>query len=901
MTLTEAMPAGKPSPMRTIAELVADSKSKDWRVRASAVGRLGESGDIQALEPLLAALHDEDQEVCALAAKALGKLGNKAAVQPLIAQLADSKSSVWPVREYTVEALGKLGDRRALEALKDALSAEGLEAVMLRESAAIALGRVADKRACEALRAALKDKYVCVRLAAATALGRLKDRGALAALTQLLDSDEADDREAAIKALAEIGDTGATDRLLPVLEDADSQVRRITAEALDTLKWKPANDCERAAHLVAKQDWAKLEGLGLAATKSLIACLGDADDKVGAAASETLAKYGAAVMDELAAALRTQERGRSKGAIARTLAAIGAPAFDTLIACLKVEDDFIPFYATIGLAELGDKRALVPLAEAMRKSERGLIHKGAADALVQLGWSPPTPTEAVTCLLAAEKWDLLRKLGPAAIDPLIAKLKGEATFEGTTLDTNGLVAALQILVQIGGKRAFEPLVALLDGEGPEGSLAAIDALGDLGDERAAEPLAKVLHEMADPKKHLAVIRALGSIGSERAIEALVAALDRDELSMRGAAAEELAKLKWKPSTTPQAVAYLIAKNDWPGLKKLGAPAVDHLIGMLSSRVPFTAECAATALGQVGDRRALAPLVAALKPVGLSGPYFPEAAAEALGRIGDVSAVESLLGVVKQEYDERLLAAAAEAMGRLGDKRAIGPLTRLLDHSHFSVRVAAARALCARDWQPREPALAAQCLLLARRWKALTDLGPVAVPTLISGLDAEDDDVRVSAVQSLGKIVDRRAIAPLVDHLADWPTRGHAADALDALEWRPAKLSDWIHLLVARKAKQNLLTEWRLTREVLLAGVRSEKGTRVRYAVNSLVALGKQAMIPKLIAILDSEENTENTQMAEAFLNCGHPELQSAAVWWAMRNRREIKDKGGEQEVRWGEM
>lgn len=94
-------------------------------VRWSAVEVLGEIGDTEAIEPLIQALKDKDEDVRRNAVEALGKIGDTRAVEPLIQALEDKNADV---RETAVEALGKIGDVRAAEETIDwVFRAGGLE------------------------------------------------------------------------------------------------------------------------------------------------------------------------------------------------------------------------------------------------------------------------------------------------------------------------------------------------------------------------------------------------------------------------------------------------------------------------------------------------------------------------------------------------------------------------------------------------------------------------------------------------------------------------------------------------------------------------------------------------------------------------------------------------------
>lgn len=97
--------------------------------------------------------------------------------------------------------------------------------------------------------------------------------------------------------------------------------------------------------------------------------------------------------------------------------------------------------------------------------------------------------------------------------------------------------------------------------------------------------------------------------------------------------------------------------------------------------------AASALGQIGDSRAVKPLIAALD----DQQEVIEMAALALGEMGDPRAVESLTETLNHENWE-IRGSAAKALGKIGDERAVDPLTRLLDDRNESVRWHTVQAL-----------------------------------------------------------------------------------------------------------------------------------------------------------------------------------------------------------------
>lgn len=133
--------------------------------------------------------------------------------------------------------------------------------------------------------------------------------------------------------------------------------------------------------------------------------------------------------------------------------------------------------------------------------------------------------------------------------------------------------------------------------------------------------------------------------------------------------------------------------------------------------------AAEVLGDIGDKRAVEPLIDALRDADYTVQW---SAAEALGKIGDKRAVEPLITTLKTG-DEYLRKRAAEALGDIGDKRAVEPL--------------------------------------------------------INALKDEDESVRSSAAEALGNIGDVRAVEPLIDALKDedWYVQYNAAKALGEIE------------------------------------------------------------------------------------------------------------------------
>jgi len=241
---------------------------KDANIRWASAGALGELGDVQAVEPLIAALKGQDEDMRRASAGALGQIGDVRAVEPLIAALKDQDEDV---RRASARALGQIGDVRAVESLVVAFKDEGS---YVREAATEALVEFGEA-AVEPL-VALFEEDKDVRGAASEALVKIGP-AAVKPLVPLLKNEDV--REAALEALEKIG-PAAVKPLASLLESKD--MREAASEALIKI--------------------------GPAAVDSLVALLGG-DYPVRKAASEALLEIGPAAVDSLVARIARARQG----------------------------------------------------------------------------------------------------------------------------------------------------------------------------------------------------------------------------------------------------------------------------------------------------------------------------------------------------------------------------------------------------------------------------------------------------------------------------------------------------------------------------------------------------------------------------------------------------------------
>jgi HEAT repeat protein len=221
------------------------------------------------------------------------------------------------------------------------------------------------------------------------------------------------------------------------------------------------------------------------------------------------------------------------------------------------------------------------------------------------------------------------------------------------------------------------------------------------------------------------------------------------------------------------------------LGEIGDPrAVKPLIAVLKDHKEDVRKAAAIALGKIGDPRAVEPLIAVLKEI--EGVVFRgvcRAAAEALGEIGDPRAVEPLIAALKDK-DEYVRKAAAIALGEIGDPRAVEPLTNALQYGGPELRKAAAEALDKLGWLPDEGANGAAYWVVKNEWARCVKIGEPALVPLTAALKDLKEDVRRAAARALGEIGESKAVESLAAALNDEDSNVRLAIA-DAL----GKLSD----------------------------------------------------------------------------------------------------------------
>jgi HEAT repeat protein len=195
------------------------------------------------------------------------------------------------------------------------------------------------------------------------------------------------------------------------------------------------------------------------------------------------------------------------------------------------------------------------------------------------------------------------------------------------------------------------------------------------------------------------------------------------------------------------------------LEGIGKPIVDPLIVSLKHESAIVRSSVGWAIyklaGKLNFNGAVRPLIDLLND---RNANVQQNAVMALGEIGDRSAVEPIILFLRDNKNSDKLITAIEALANIKDARAVEPIAQiLLSHKEQDIKFEAALAL--------------------------GEIGEKsAVEALFHALDDKAPEVRWRAALSLGEIGDHRAINPLRRVLKDkdQEVRDYAAEAIGKL-------------------------------------------------------------------------------------------------------------------------
>ncbi len=489
-------------------------------------------------------------------------------------------------------------------------------------------------------------------------------------------------------------------------------------------------------------------------------------------------------LDELreqAARADAEDRREAALALGRT----GPEGVPLLVRLLGDADWRVRKTAVEALAARGGPEIIAALIDRLHSHDNAGARNSAIEALVRIG------RDAVDALLP-----LLRHR-----DPDVRKF------------------AVDILGDIGDRRATSGLITGLADKDENVGVACAEALGKLRDPAAVDPLLACLNQSTRGWLDYAAAEALGAIGDQRALGPLLTALNRS--SLREPVLEALGKIGNADTLGPllagladpirivREVAVAATAAIWrnsaePARRHIAETvraeatdrAADALEEILVSNSGELRKAAIMLLGWAGRERSLRKLLLLLTEEDLLDPTIralgsldPDragflleyltsdnglvrrAAAQAAGELRLAGAEDSLIALLADE-NGHVRSAAAEALGRLRSAKARTSLLALLRDEYASVQESAIRALGAigdgalidelvRDFSARDAALRRNIVLLLGHFpdERVADL-------LLFAMKDAEPVVRKAVIQSLGAVPGGKSLKALLLAITD---------------------------------------------------------------------------------------------------------------------------------------
>jgi HEAT repeat protein len=395
-------------------------------------------------------------------------------------------------------------------------------------------------------------------------------------------------------------------------------------------------------------------------------------------------------------------KSRNRYEVSGELAALGAVAVPEIITATEHKLPSVRWAAVRALGEIGDRRAVAPLAYTLARDSESDVREEAATSLGQLG-GPEATDRLIKALAVSEPsvscriaWALCQIGGP---DPTARLIEAMANSDP---DVRGNVA--MALGTVGGP---EPTARLIEAMADSEPLVRYNVASALGKVGGPEATARLIEAMADsnPIVRLAVAGALGAIGDTAATNILMRALDdKEDVFLRSAAAR--------------------------------------------------------AIGEIGDRQCLPRLIELLND---PAACVRVSSAHALAEIGDTRATPALLAALT-DADACLRAEAASSLGLLRDPRAIDTLLSTLNDKDEGVRNHSAIALALQKRPEAVPVLAATVTEKIDRFavRAVVGLALIDTPDARQSLEVAARKAREPAVR---RFAARAMAMPIVEAMA----------------------------------------------------------------------------------------------------------------------------------------
>lgn len=352
------------------------------------------------------------------------------------------------------------------------------------------------------------------------------------------------------------------------------------------------------------------------------------------------------------------------------------------------------------LGRMGGEKATAIL-QTVLKDKAGFVRQKAAYWLGQI--KDANSASALAAALNDTDIEVVKTAAHALVNVSIDEALTAFT---NTFESENAIARPIAIFWLGfliGEEALDLIEDILAQEDLEVRLKAVEALGFIGGERALSILS-TLYQDTHFGIRLKLITAIGQCGGEQAIEFLLAAIQDASGQVRCHAIDALVRIAGKrfieifigclrdpdPFVRQHAAKALDRVADRKAIPALLA-ALDYKshLDIAGSHRGLVVSAVASALRHYNDDQVVQSLIrVVLEDKGGEGAA---SAAVALGRIGDKRTVEPLLQALR-ESSSYVQSWAAVGLGSIGDNRATLPLVTTLLEGGDIVQMHAARAL-----------------------------------------------------------------------------------------------------------------------------------------------------------------------------------------------------------------
>jgi HEAT repeat protein len=455
----------------------------------------------------------------------------------------------------------------------------------------------------------------------------------------------------------------------------------------------------------------------------------------------------------------------------------------------------------------------------------------------------------------------------------------------------------------GGDALTGEIIELLHSEDNAGLRnTAVEILVRLG--RLAIPLLLEELSCSDHDVRKFVLDILGEIGDESSVPSMLRALSDPDDNVRAAAAENLGRIG-SVDSVPALLAAMEHSDLWfrftilEALGEIGAPVpVDSLLRFKDDRLLRKAlfDC----LGRIGDVDALSALTEGLTDqmrnvresaaVALShlGAKWPETVAEHLAHFCGTPTAEAVAGLI-DSTNAAVRFSATKLLGWLKDGRFAPHLLGAL--AEEDLRTSAASSLVALGkeavggltelWSDAD-SRTRTCLSYIFGEAGCSE----GLQLLLSALSSPDPELRLASAQSLGKLGEEAALAPLAERLGDSceEVREMAMDALCRVGARHRRQAmDILHPLLEHDDP-----EWRMyavsilgrldggdVEDTLTFAMKDESSLVRRAAVHAFEGKRGEGRLQALMLALTDEDDEVRRLAVEALGTTGDPDVIGA--------------------------